>query len=351
MSLRTNSIFRPIVLLFVTMVFLFAITPCDSGMPDRIKVSLGLSSEVGILAIGNHRERLEMVSKVVGNERELSFGYFDPSSGSVFGYTKGHPPAAHEVQWTATDSETVNVNFSDLICIPLDIWIVSGNFSKQRQLASDAVKRTARVWTREHQGFCIDLKDVHDETGNPKAGNYSTSSEGSSDEAFYCDRVNNIKADIGATTDSINVYFVDFVATDQGIRTSYGLWCSNGNVIALGSSASDHVLVHELGHAFSLEHIDHLSQIKHVEGSPILFDSMNVMAGGSYQRRSLTEGQTLRAVLNAGSYVNEGLKARAGKVTHLFCGTDPKLEDALCPPIHTRLWPDKKEDGTNWNTN
>lgn len=112
-----------------------------------------------------------------------------------------------------------------------------------------------------------------------------------------------------------------------------------------------HVLVHELGHAFSLAHIDHLSKRGHMEGSPILFDSTNVMAGSSNLRRSLTEGQTLRSVLNAGSFVNEGLKARPEKITHDFCGTEPELRDELCPPIHKRLWSDQGEDGTKWDPN
>lgn len=144
--------------------------------------------------------------------------------------------------------------------------------------------------------------------------------------------------DIGFTKNVINVYYVETVKVDNGDLSTGGMYCGSDNLIALGADSDEALLVHELGHAFSLEHIDHLESD---------FDKTNVMHPASDERNFLTEGQTFRAIANVGSAINFLYKTRANP-PQVQCFTTVELTEYDCPPIRKRIWQDGGENGTSW---
>jgi hypothetical protein len=98
----------------------------------------------------------------------------------------------------------------------------------------------------------------------------------------------------------------------------------------MGRNASDHLFSHEIGHAFSLGHVNALT---------MFFDTTNVMHNASNNRNFLTEGQTFRAVVNTGSVINGVYNARPGLITR-NCGNSTDTTVADCPAVQKRIWAD-----------
>ena len=142
---------------------------------------------------------------------------------------------------------------------------------------------------------------------------------------FTCAKQSDIEADIGKTANRINIYYVDNV--DGG--TGRGQACRIGSdFVALGKNTGDELLSHELGHDFSLTHINGLS------GN---FNQTNVMHSASNTREYLTEAQVYRAHLDPDSALNFIYHARPGQITR-NCNRDAFTN--ICPKIERRLWAD-----------
>jgi hypothetical protein len=106
--------------------------------------------------------------------------------------------------------------------------------------------------------------------------------------------------------------------------------------VVLGSTADAGLAIHEIGHNFSLTHID--SQGVILPG----FDANNIMHSASSTRHYFTEGQVFRAnftpanlqAQQPGSALNSVYtSARAGLPTR-DCTMDP------CPALVKRIWAD-----------
>ena len=130
---------------------------------------------------------------------------------------------------------------------------------------------------------------------------------------------------IGKDAGRINIYIVDLV---QGIL-GRGQACGFGtDFVVVGSSAGAELLAHEIGHDFTLEHVDTLAAD---------FDQTNVMYSASDTRQYFTEGQLFRAHLAGLSTLNWLYNARTGQPTRTCAQLD---SSDTCPPIAKRIWAD-----------
>jgi hypothetical protein len=308
--------------LLVSTFLLFLLAACDT-----VRLTNGGSGENGVLVDGttggsSHND--DRYTAAAGSNFSVS-NY--SGSGEIVAYTNDHPPTLKpNVSWSG-GSDTVDVNFENKYLVPFFVWIIQGAFSTQQMVAINACVRTSQIWHDERQGISFSTFNILDATANSNAGSFL---------AFDCSKASNMKTQIGFNNGGVNVYYVNTVDFDSGAATTNGVWCG-GNVVAMGKDASDHLFSHEIGHAFSLEHVNTLTTF---------FDTTNVMHNASNDRRFLTEGQTFRAVVNSSSSINTVYNARPGLVTRP-CTTSTDTTNAQCPAIQKRIW----ADGTNWPPN
>jgi len=234
------------------------------------------------------------------------------------------PPALVPAAWTS-GNDTISFAFEDEYRIAVQVWIVHGPYADVAPVALDAAVETAEIWSSERQGIAFEAFDVVDATADPDAPDVLD---------FNCTMLDDIKTRIGFTADRLNVYYVTTVNFGSGGQTTNGVWCGSG-VIGMGHSTSGHLLAHEIGHAFTLQH---------VTGTPELnawFDAKNVMAQFSNDRRYLTEGQIFRAVFTPTSALNGSIyDVRPGQALRACGQTDTNSGLAQCPPVQKRIWPD-----------
>lgn len=135
----------------------------------------------------------------------------------------------------------------------------------------------------------------------------------------------------------INIYYVDRVGGGpSSVGTGTGWSCKNdhesdngGDFVAMGSATGDELLAHELGHSFALQHTNGLTG----------YDTTNVMHNASNTREFLTEGQTFRLHMLAGSAINDAniYGARPGLTTR-DCRINAASE--ICVDNKKRIWAD-----------
>lgn len=295
------------------------------GGCDTIRVNGGDGSEIGILVDGTASGSVHNDDRATGADgTSIAVGNFDSGTGDVIAYTVGHAPTLASATWTA-NADAITVAFEPKYRVKFKVWVVQGPFADGQTKAVNACIRTSQIWRDERQGTGFSTFDIVDSTGNATAANYT---------AFDCSKVAGIKADIGFDNAAVNTYWVNTVDFGSGAATSNGVWCG-GNVLAMGWNTLDHLFSHEVGHAFSLDHVNSLTTF---------FDTTNVMHNASNSRSFLTEGQTFRAVVNSGSVVN----SLAGRTTPTRnCGNTTATNDAACPAVQKRIW----ADGAAWAPN
>jgi len=292
---------------------------------DSVKVTGGDGAEIGVLADGTASATFHNDDRATGaNGTAIAVGPFDAGAGEVIAYTSGHAPTLNAPAWTS-GNDAVTFSFDPKYRVKFRIWVVQGPFADGQMKAVNACIRTSQIWQDERQGTSFSAFDITDATANATAGNYT---------AFNCGKAGTIKTDIGFDTGAVNVYWVNTVDFGSGALSGNGVWCG-GNVVAMGWSVLDHLFSHEIGHAFSLEHVNTLTTD---------FDTTNVMHNASNSRSFLTEGQTFRAVVNATSVVNT-LGGRTG--TTRTCTNSTSTTVPGCPAVQKRIW----ADGAGWPPN
>jgi len=302
-----------------------ALTILAASACDSVKVTGGDGAEIGVLVDGAASTTFHNDDRASGaNGTAITVGPFDASAGEVIAYTVGHAPTLNAPAWTS-GNDAVSFAFDPKYRVKFRIWVVQGPFADGQTKAVNACIRTSQIWRDERQGTSFSAFDISDSTGNAKAATYT---------AFDCGKAGAMKTDIGFDAAAVNVYWVNTVDFGSGAGTGNGVWCG-GNVVAMGWNVLDHLFSHEIGHAFSLEHVNTLTTN---------FDTTNVMHNASNFRAFLTEGQTFRAVVNAGSVVNS-LGGRAG--TTRSCGNSESTTDPQCPAVQKRIW----ADGAAWPPN
>jgi hypothetical protein len=334
------------------------------------------TSEIGVLVDGmfggSFRNDYPPPSKNPLNvgTNDVRYGNFVSSppgkKGEVVAFAKDKPPALIQgIIWSSTD-DTFQLNFLNPVQIPVAIWIVTTptitrtnqetilTFDLQIDMytSPNGGQCTAanKIWKDEGHGILISCDPPKDATGPsiPVLGNDGTEMSANDyylANPFQCNdyHLARLKA-IGHKPNVINVYVVNAVIPEdesEGYQ-DYGTWCRDTDVIVMGSMTGQTVLAHELGHAFSLEHIDGMV--------PEFFDNTNVMHGVSSKRKYLTEGQTFRAFFNQGSAIMKTYAKGPGFTLtprRPYCDNSSNTTNDACLPIHKRIW----SDGPLWAPN
>src|SRR3954467_3068554 len=243
-----------------------------------------------------------------------------PNRNEAVGFGQDRAPRRSAMPWTGGKDRFLLALGSE-ISLPLTVWIVQGPFASQRDHAFIAAFNTAVIWFNERVG--TDLSDfrINDATNNPNINNAILNSTGG-DNRNWDDFSNRIGFDAGR----INVYWINTV---EGSTTTG--WSDFGARIVMGRNTGDELLVHELGHALSLQHPQDC-------GVPSAeFDPSNVMWPCSTSRQFLTEGQVFRSHFNASSSINVLYNARPGEP---IVGCQNTAQSAECPALNRRLWAD-----------
>jgi len=331
--------------LLATAIVLLAACNIAADDLDTIKFTNLESGEIALLVSETKNGSFEntVVKGSTGNQAIT--GKFTGQPGSIIAYTSDHAPTLETpVPWT-NGVETVTMKLDNIHRIHLSVWVVNVGNSDFEQLRKNALlanDRTSLIWSNEHQGFEFSSFDIIDATKKTDSLGQSVPDKFHS-QSFNCSRSSEIKDKvdgIGFTPGAINVYYVETVQVEGDELNTGGEYCASENLVVLGAGSFDDLLVHELGHAFSLEHIDHLA--------PSHFDKTNVMHPESKIRNFLTEGQTFRAIANAGSAINILYKTRTDTSPKVRCGTSDRITAHDCPAIQKRIWKDDGEDGKIW---
>jgi hypothetical protein len=307
--------------------------------------------------------------------------------GQIIAFSKGRVPVLMQhLEWQATPNP-VQIEFGNPIEIELAIWIITsrtpegtpsdrtGGYETRKNDILDFHCATANnIWSSEAHGLRIrchpENRTRHDDRITVEGGVINANKFFSS-TPFNCEAHGKLIRKVGYNPNAINVYYVYTVHADAAGLVP-GIWCDASlnqkggdegfpNIIAIGVTALDETLAHELGHAFSLSHINAWAAPKcDNPGSnpkqPCLFDGENLMYGAEpgrryLTRRYLTEGQVFRVFFNDNSALNTIYKVGRGTTLlsgkpERFCGTIPKNDDDRnnCPTIDKRLW----ADGPKW---
>jgi hypothetical protein len=323
-----------LITLLTTAISILAVCDLAADDHDIIKLSNQGSGEIA-LWVSEKKEDGSIKSTVLkGNTGDNTFtGTFSGKPGAVIAYTADHPPTLKtNVPWT-NGIQSVPMRLDDIYRIRLSIWVVNGDFNTIKQKALEAWLRTNQIWSDERQGVALIAFNAINKTGKLDSTGASVPQKFLS-EPFNCGRASEImnsRDGIGFTPGVLNVYYVETVEVEGVQGGSFGEYCGSDDLIALGVNSDDAVLAHELGHAFTLEHIDTTQ-----------FDKTNVMHPASDERIFLTEGQTFRAIANVGSAINILYKTRP-KAPTVSCITSDKLTEYDCPEIQQRIWPDGDE--------
>ena len=253
-----------------------------------------------------------------------------PMRNEVVAFTNSRPVAiVPTVAWTSA-ADAVNLQFSNEIQISVTIWIVDTPFAAQQLSAASHCATAVAMWTAERMGvaFAPGGCDIQDAT--TKAG--VSQFRGPRARSFTCDTDQaSLQTAVPPVTGRINVYVVHAVNSTSGSGTGFGTSCGTSDFVALGSGAIDGTFVHELGHNFSLIHVDGMAG----------FDATNFMFSVSPTRLYFTEGQLFRAHFTPaipldqqpGSALNSVYNARPTQPTR-NCDQDP------CPLLVKRIWAD-----------
>jgi hypothetical protein len=278
-----------------------------SGAPNGTLVSDGSST-----ATANYQGYATPVDNVNVGARS--------GAGEAIAFSEHRPVAVQAVAWaTGGGDQIVNVPFVNEFDTPVTIWVVAGPYSTTQATALTLWQTAQQIYWDERLGVHLSL-EVVDATANPKAATWS---------AFTCGTTNAnvaaIQGDIGVRPGRMNVYVVNLVdgSTSRGNACGIG-----GGFVAIASGSGADLLAHELGHDFSLEHIDDLIAS---------FDTTNLMHSASAVRQFLTEGQTFRAHLRPNSAINAVYGLRPGLTTRA-CDRDTMLLG--CASIAKRIWAD-----------
>jgi len=293
--------------------FLMACAPED----DLVDINNASSSEVGFLVDGIKGGVQLNDENFTANSGVRNIGMFTAAgtNGEIIGFNSDRPVAiTSPVNWTA-DRDEPNLDFNDVIQIPVKVWVVKGNFATQQAMIIDHCIYTANVWSTERMGVQFNPFEIVDATGDPDASTYYD---------FDCSMQTGIKNDIGNDPNKINIYYVGTV--DGG--TSRGQACSIGSdFVAMGENTLSDLLVHELGHDFGLFHTNLNAN----------FNNTGIMHSASSVREFITEGQLFRAHTLTNSAINNVYSARPGEPTR-SCGHSAANE--TCPSIDKRIWAD-----------
>lgn len=316
----------------------------DGKFKNDAKASPSPDTDTDNLTIGDYNNQVTEDLDYTNAVSPLHDKFDHTGAAIVFAYNRP-PLTVVDVAWKNV-STTIDVKLPDPIEIPIKIWIVNSDNAngltspKITDQATSAVSLANQIYLQERQGIVLKTNSVvpnYEDKTKLANGTERPDLQFTCSFADPANAPNNIQTVIGHTPGMINVYYVAAVDRNEGISgilSTNGVWCGGSrafDVIAIGIEASDDLLVHELGHAFSLGHVG-------AQAWTSYFSEMNVMhedphctqVNGKWEcgRKYLTEGQTYRQVINT----------RPDASTPGSALNDPAIYD-LIPPFTPPLSP------------
>ena len=291
-----------------------------TGCNDTVNVTNSSGQAVGLMVDGQDSSGVVNDRGFVSSASAIGVGTLNlaTQSNEVVGFTNDRPPKYLNTPWTS-NRDNFNLDFRPVIGIPVTVWIVKGPFADQRQHAIEACIRTSAIWHNERMGVIFTPFTIIDATADPEAPAHYAFPNGDLGDVVW----KPLRDDIGFVAGQLNIYWVDTVNGGTGNG-----WSNFGAQIAMGKNTGDELLSHEIGHAFSLTHVD----------SDANFNVENIMFSASNTRQYATEGQLFRAHLNPTSILDAVYNARPGELTRNCSYSNTAT--ALCPAIQKRLWAD-----------
>ncbi len=244
-----------------------------------------------------------------------------PNRNEAIGFGEDRAPRRRDTPWTDDSDDRFSLALGKRLGLPLTVWIVQGPFDTQRDHAIDACVETSAIWDDERMGIRFSNFVVKDATNDPDIDNAILNSVGGDNRNW-----DDFSNDIGFDAGRVNVYWINTVEGSTGTG-----WSDFGARIVMGKNTGDELLVHELGHAFSLLHPANCG------GSTTDFNFTNIMWQCSGSRQYVSEGQIFRSHFNSVSAVNDLYGARPGEPT-VACLSG--VQTAECPALQRRLWAD-----------
>lgn len=241
----------------------------------------------------------------------------------ILAWIRGRPPAIRQnVPWT-DGYDLITVMFQNEIAIDAHVWIVfedAGVFAEFLDILTH-LAHTSNTWFNERMGLDWGNVGFTNATTDPDAPTYEHMN-------INCTQQAGIEADIGRMNNMINIYYVNtaFGATTSGFVCAFG-----GEFIAMGTSTNQDLLVHEMGHNFTLEHP--------AGAAAPFFNVTGVMAPASATREFFSEGQSFRAHFTPHSAINDTYNGRPGQPTRT-CGQHNTTATNTCPSVQRRIWAD-----------
>jgi hypothetical protein len=236
-----------------------------------------------------------------------------PQTNETAVFTRGRPPVLAQAGWTS-GTDTVNVTFPAPMSVPITIWVVKGPYNQQAARAADAVATTISIFDEERLAIGFSEVEFIDATGDPDAAGLHNHT--------LCNSQLQLTNAIGKRAGRINIYYVGVL--DNG--TDRGRACPGADFIIMAERSGHELLAHEIGHTFTLGHVD---------GDP-QYNQTNVMHSASNTRRYFTEGQVFRSHYNSSSSVRFVYSLRSDPVRNC----SDFQQSPGCPALVRRLWDD-----------
>lgn len=212
------------------------------------------------------------------------------------------PPAAG-------GTTALNLSFNNEVILPICIWIVAGEFERQRLRALNAVLLANLLLCEEGTGIRLQITEFMDATNVASRFLLSEKVTWDKNYAVIAERARTIGLSIGCPhafdKNVLNVFYVDSFLSDNVWK--HGIRCDQDGrfAVAIDRFGLDDLLLHEIGHTLSLGDVK--GKNKDI-GAPNrgLYDCYNVMRMLSHRRYFFTEGQIIGMHFNPESVLNTG---------------------------------------------
>jgi hypothetical protein len=315
----------------ILLIFILRIGYADTNT-DIVNIINNSGNEIGLIVDGQNSSGFVNDKNYPSTSNAIDIGQFNLSTetNEIVGFTNDKPPKYLKTQWT-NSTDSFNLEFRPEIQLPVTIWIVKGPFDEQKQHAIESLIRTLSIWHNERMGVIFKQLNIINATDKPDKFAHFAFRNGEENDTVGWEQ---LRDKIGFKDDQLNIYWVDTV---EG-NTKTGWSNVNNKVvenqIVMGKDTQYDLLAHEIGHAFSLIHIEEFVQTGD-------FDDENVMHKTSEgeRRKYFTEGQLFRVHLGSKSILNL-LKDLRPDIDGTRDCDHINTAKSDCPAIQKRIWAD-----------
>jgi hypothetical protein len=159
-------------------------------------------------------------------------------------FAAGHPPLLLDrIAWTSA-RDSLRLQFLPRVRVPMTLWVVDGPWEEVGALARTQAQNARDAWRAAGVELEITIVDA---TRYPGAAKYQ-------DVMVEMCR-NGVAEAIGTVPGHLNAYYVWDVHNTEFNQGGQGVHCGGGHIeLASGDTRASHLLAHEVGHAFTLDH-------------------------------------------------------------------------------------------------